>query len=342
MLAPLSLVTTLPRILTEPEDLRDELAAVVEDHLGAGVGIEDLEPLVGGASRELWSFDLVAGDERRACVLRRDPEGVGDPEGRRREWEVLRAAFDGGVPVPEPLWFVESDEGAGFVMERLEGEAIARRLLRDDRYATARERLTGQLAAAAARTHAIPLEEVPSVEVPAGAPAETAIAALAAELDRIGEPHPALELGLRWLRRHLPEPVAPGLVHGDFRTGNFLVGEEGLVAALDWELCHAGDPAEDLGWLCIRSWRFGADEHPVGGFGSRDELLAAYAAAGGREVTRDELRFWEVFGNVRWGVICLVQADAHLSGAVQSLERAAIGRRTCEPEWDLLAMIGEG
>jgi aminoglycoside phosphotransferase (APT) family kinase protein len=328
--------------LTEPGELRDELAAVVEEDLGAGVRIEDLAPLVGGASRELWSFDLVVGEERRACVLRRDPEGAGDPSGRRREWEVLRAAFDAGVPVPEPLWFVDGASGTGFVMERLQGEAIARRLLRDDRYETARGRLTGQVAAAAARIHRIPLDELPSVEVPPGPPVEAAIGALEAELDRIGEPHPALELGLRWLRRNLPEPVEAGLVHGDFRTGNFLVDEEGLVAALDWELCHAGDPAEDLGWLCIRSWRFGADARPAGGFGSRDELLEAYTAAGGRRVTREDLRFWEVFGNVRWGVICLVQADAHLSGAVQSLERAAIGRRTCEPEWDLLAMIGEG
>jgi aminoglycoside phosphotransferase (APT) family kinase protein len=327
--------------LTELEELREELARVVEEDLGAGVRIEGLEPLVGGASRELWSFDLVAGDEHRVCVLRRDPEGVGDPAGRRREWDVLRAAHDHGVPVPEPLWFVESDKGAGFVMERLEGEAIARRLLRDDRYGGARERLTAQLGQAAARTHSIPLADAPSLEALQDAPAEAAVTALEAELDRIGEPHPALELGLRWLRRHLPEPAPPGLVHGDFRTGNFLVDQQGLVAVLDWELCHAGDPAEDLGWLCIRSWRFGADDHPAGGFGSRDELLEAYAAAGGREVTREELRFWEAFGNVRWGVICLVQADAHLSGAVQSLERAAIGRRTCEPEWDLLAMIAE-
>ena len=327
--------------MTEPGALRDVLADVVEEHLGAGVRVEGLEPLVGGASRELWSFDLVAGDERRGCVLRRDPAGVEDPAGRRREWEVLRAAHDHGVPVPEPLWFVESDEGAGFVMERLEGEAIARRLLRDERFAVARERLTGQLGAAMAAVHAISLAEVPSLKAPDGHPAEAAVDALEAELDRAGEPHPALELGLRWLRRNLPEPVKPGLVHGDFRTGNFLVDEDGLVAALDWELCHAGDPAEDLGWMCIRSWRFGADERPAGGFGSRDELLEAYAAAGGRDVTREELRFWEAFGNVRWGVICLVQADAHLSGAVRSLERAAIGRRTCEPEWDLLAMIGK-
>ena len=325
--------------MTEPEELRDELAAVVEEHLGAGVRIEGLAPLVGGASRELWSFDLVAGDERRPAVLRRDPAGVGDSAGRRREWEVLRAAHDHGVPVPEPMWFVESADGGGFVMERLEGEAIPRRLMRDERFAGARERLTAQLAEAAATVHAVPLAELPGLDVPGQAPAEAAIVGLEAELGRIGEPHPALELGLRWLRRNLPAPVEPALVHGDLRTGNFLVDEAGLVAVLDWELCHAGDPAEDLGWLCIRSWRHGQDDRPAGGFGSRAELLAAYAAAGGRHVTRDELRFWEVYGNVRWGVICLVQADVHLSGRQQSLERAAIGRRTCEPEWDLLAMI---
>ncbi|HEY8865520.1 MAG TPA: phosphotransferase family protein, partial [Solirubrobacteraceae bacterium] len=199
--------------------------------------------------------------------------------------------------------------------------------------------LTDALGAAAAAAHAVSLAEVPSLQIAGGAPAEVAIAGLEGELDRIGEPHPALELGLRWLRRNVPEPVAPGLVHGDFRLGNFLLDDDGLVGVLDWELCHAGDPLEDLGWLCIRSWRFGADRNPVAGCGSRDELLVAYAAAGGRKATREELRFWEVYGNVRWGVICLVQADVHLSGAQRSLERAAIGRRTCEPEWDLLAMV---
>ena len=109
---------------------------------------------------------------------------------------------------------------------------------------------------------------------------------------------------------------------------------------LDWELCHAGDPIEDLGWLCIRSWRFGNDDRPAAGVGTRERLRAAYAAAGGADVSAEELRFWEVFGNVRWGVICVLQAGVHLSGERPSLELAAIGRRTCEPEWDLLAMLG--
>jgi aminoglycoside phosphotransferase (APT) family kinase protein len=337
------------------EPLADLLAPGARERFGDAAAIERIERLVGGASGELWGFDVVdAAGARHALVLRRDPvaagegqgaggvSGADDRTGRVLELAILGAAHAHGVPVPEPLWAIagNAEGGGGYVMTRLGGEAIPRRLLRDERFATARERLVGQLAAAAAATHAVPLDAIPGLSHPDGDPAAAAIAALEAELDRIGEPHPALELGLRWLRSNLPDPATPALVHGDFRLGNVLVDEDGLAGLLDWELCHAGDPAEDLGWLCIRSWRFGNDDRPAAGLGTRAELLAAYRAAGGRTVTADDLRFWEVYGNVRWGVICLVQADVHLSGVQRSLERAAIGRRTCEPEWDLLAMIG--
>ena len=319
--------------MTGEEELRAALAARAAEHFGRPVEIEGPAPLLGGASRELWTFDALVEAERHELVARRDPAGVEDPEGRAREAEVLAAAGRHGVPAPALLWFAPD---TGLVMQRLQGEARPRRILAEDRFETARGRLVDELARAAAAIHAVPLDEVPLEPM---TPASS-LDGLEAELDRIGEPHPALELGLRWLRANLPDPVEPALVHGDFRMGNWLVDEAGLVAVLDWELCHAGDPAEDLGWLCIRSWRFGADVRAAAGLGTRDELLEAYAAAGGRPMSRDELRFWEVYGNVRWGVICLVQADAHLSGAMRSLERAAIGRRTAEPEWDLLAMIG--
>jgi aminoglycoside phosphotransferase (APT) family kinase protein len=324
--------------LSVEEDLSAALAVSATEHYGRPVEIDGPRPLLGGSSRELWAFDALVDAERHPLVLRRDPPGVEDPAAQGREAEALAAAGRHGVPVPVLLW---RQDGGGMVMQRLEGEAIARRILRDERYETARGRLVDDVARAAAALHAVPVWELPGLEPPAGHPAEAAVAALEAQLDRAGEPHPALELGLRWLRAHLPEPVAPALVHGDLRLSNLLVDESGLVAVLDWELCHLGDPAEDLGWLCIRSWRFGKDDRPAAGCGTRDELLAAYAAAGGREVTRQELRFWEAFGNVRWGLITRLQAGlaVDLIGARRSLEHAAIGRRTCEPEWDLLAMI---
>ena len=293
--------------------------------------VTGLQPLAGGSSRELWAFE--AGGRR--LVLRRDPPGDEAPERLARELEVLGACHRHGVPVPEPLVAVPARDGGGLVMERIDGEAIPRRILRDERFARARERLVADMGQAAAALHAVPLAELPALEPPAGSPALAALDSLEAELDRLGEPHPALELGLRWLRAEPPEPPRLTLVHGDFRLGNVIVDEDGLAAVVDWELTHLGDPVEDLGWICTRAWRFGNDDRPAAGLRSRADLIAAYGAP----VDRDALRWWEACGNLRWGVLCLMQADVHLSGRRRSLEQAAIGRRTCEPEWDLLAMV---
>ena len=155
----------------------------------------------------------------------------------------------------------------------------------------------------------------------------------------LGEARPALELGVRWLDRHRPAAGPRVTVHGDFRFGNFLVGPEGLRGVLDWELAHAGDPAEDIGWLCAPAWRFGGSDE-VGGFGSMEELLGSYAAAGGEAMDRDRVHWWQVHATVKWAVICSLQASAHLSGSTRSVELAAIGRRVCESEWDLFTLLG--
>jgi len=110
---------------------------------------------------------------------------------------------------------------------------------------------------------------------------------------------------------------------------------------LDWERAHLGVPIEDLGWYCVRAWRFGSPS-PAGGMGSREELLEGYAAAGGGPVEPEALRWWEVLGTLKWGLICIVQAQGHLSGASRSVELATIGRRVCENEWDLLALLPGG
>jgi aminoglycoside phosphotransferase (APT) family kinase protein len=170
-------------------------------------------------------------------------------------------------------------------------------------------------------------------------PALEEIAEWERQLDEIGEALPATELGLRWLRANAPDPAEPRLVHGDFRLGNFIVNEKGLTAVIDWELSHLGDPVEDIGWLCIRSWRFGNDDRPVAGVGSLDEFVSAYESAGGARVDRDRVRYWEVFGNFKWAVICARQAHDHLTGIRRSHELASLGRRICEPEWDMLELI---
>jgi aminoglycoside phosphotransferase (APT) family kinase protein len=322
-------------------ELAERLASYLAGRLRRPVRVSGLTRLPGGASRETWAFDANVDGRQLPLVLRRDPRGR--PRGRdcTHEMRLLRVAAAAGVPVPPARWGESGHQvlGAPFlVMDRVAGETIPRRILREATLAAARDRLVAQCAAALARVHAVPLDALEFLGEP-----QTPLQLVAGQqevLDAMGEPHPVFELALRWLRERAPAGRRPGLVHGDFRVGNVIVGPEGLRAVLDWELAHAGDQAEDLGWFCVRAWRFGQDHLPAGGMGTREELLDAYRAAGGLAVDPADLRYWEVYGTLRWGVMCVIQASVHLGGAVRSVELAAIGRRPCEMEWALLELIG--
>jgi aminoglycoside phosphotransferase (APT) family kinase protein len=302
--------------------------------LVGGRPVEELVRLTGGASRATWRCRV--GDER-LVVQRQRPEAERDMSVEAR---VLAAAAEAGVPVPELVAVVPADhdpEGvATLVTRQVDGETIARRILRDERFAVARAALTGQLGRALARLHTIDPATVPGVE------SDDPLDEYRARLDEIGEPHPAFELGFRWLERNRSDAgrSASAVVHGDFRLGNLIVDEGGLAAVIDWELVHRGDPIEDLGWLCVPTWRFGSSL-PAAGVGARDDLLAAYADESGADVDPDALRWWEIAGILKWGIICVMQADTHRSGVQRSHELAAIGRRVCETEHDLfLALDG--
>src|SRR5215472_11173930 len=321
-------------------DLARRLAGYLSTQLGADVRVSGLAQLPGGASRETWAFDAEVDGRRLPLVLRRDPPGRPGNRDYAHELRLLRAAAAAGVPVPAARWGESSAGvlGAPFVvMERVEGETIPRRILREPSLGPARDRLVGQCAAALAAVHRIARDGLDFLGEPQ-TPGQL-VASQRETLDALGEPHPVFELALRWLAERSPAPRPPAVVHGDFRIGNVIVAADGLRAVLDWELAHAGDPAEDLGWFCVRAWRFGRDGLPAGGLGSREELLAAYRAAGGAEVDAEDLRYWEVYGTLRWGVMCVIQASVHLSGAVRSVELAAIGRRACEMEWALLELV---
>ncbi|MDP1821062.1 MAG: phosphotransferase family protein [Acidimicrobiales bacterium] len=323
---------------TATDDLAERLERLLTAH-GVDGTVVDLQRLSGGASRETWSFAVVAAAARRPMILQWLRSGtVSGGPGMPGEAALIRAAAARSVPVPT---VVADDDGSGalgaptIVMDRLEGETIARKLLRDDDWASARGVLVGQAGAALAGIHRIPVEDAPAMRDADQLEEMRSLLAL------VDVPVPAFELGVRWLAAHRPPDTRRAVVHGDFRLGNLLVGTDGLRGVLDWELAHIGDPAEDLGWFCVRAWRFGSPL-PAGGLGSREELLGAYEAAGGDCVDVASLRWWEVLGTLKWGLICIVQSQGHLSGASRSVELATIGRRTCENEWDLLALLPGG
>jgi aminoglycoside phosphotransferase (APT) family kinase protein len=317
-------------------DLQAALVRLLGRVLGVdGVRVEGLRRLSGGASRETWSFMAVSPEGgTRALILRRDPPDA-PKEGMGLEARLLAAAATGKVPVPAVLASSDDAEAVGspfLLMEHVDGETIPRKILREAAFDQVRPRLAGQCGEILARLHAVDPEQVEGLE------GGDQLARYREVLDELGEPHPAFELAFRWLEGNRPPPGPETIVHGDFRHGNLIIGPDRVRAVIDWELGHRGDPMEDLGWLCVKAWRFGK-EPPVGGFGSYEQLIDGYEGAGGRPVDRDGLRWWETFGVLRWGIICMMQANTHTSGTTRSVELAAIGRRVCENEWDLLDML---
>ncbi len=326
-------------------DLSERLARVLR------AKVEGLVRLSGGASREIWSFDTVepATGTRRELILRRDPtysqRGPGAPNstaedaGMELEARLLNAAARAGVPVPAVRAAGPASADrlvTGYlVMDRIAGQTIARKILRDPEYATARTVLASQCGAALAKLHSIDPASVRGLE--ATQPVERYRTIYNELSSLLGYRSQVFEFALSWLDAN-PLTARPStVVHGDFRLGNLIVDASGLASVLDWELAHTGDPMEDLGWLCVKAWRFGGAGE-VAGVGSIDELLAAYAQAGGN-ADRDALNWWIVCGTLMWGVMCMMQANAHLSGSAQSVELAAIGRRVAEQEHDLLLLL---
>ena len=298
---------------SDPRVLADLLAGRLTEVLGQPAGVADVRRLTGGASRETWAFTALLGQGApRRLVLRRDPPGTGRPEGMALEARVLAVAARAGVAVP-PLLDAGTDPavvGSPYlIMDHVDGETIARRLLRDPQYERARAGLAAELGRTLARIHAIAPEAVP------GLAADEPLEGLRAAYGELGEPLPTVEIALKWLERHRPDDVAPTVVHGDFRTGNLIIDPTGLRAVLDWERVHSGDPREDLGWLCVKCWRFGSP-HPVGGFGSVAELLRVCGGRGhaprprGRAMVAD-LRHRELGGGLPHnGGTASVRADA--------------------------------
>jgi len=292
--------------------------------------------LSGGASLETWSFDL---DDGTPLILRRRPDGAAMRETAlplASEAALIRAADQAGAPAPCVVHVCAPEDALGeaYVMRRLEGETLGRRIVRDEAFADVRPSLARRCGEVLARIHAVPTEALPDL---ATSDARGELARYEAIYRELGAQRPILEAAFRWLEAIAPPPPErPVLVHGDFRNGNLMIHPKGgLVGVLDWELAHLGDPAEDLGWICVNSWRFGEWRKPVGGFGDYAGLLAGH----GGGIDLDRVRFWQALGSLKWGVMCLMMHQSFASGQDRSIERAMIGRRTSETEIDLVALM---
>lgn len=322
----------------------EAIAATLSDIFAAPVDPGRVKLLAGGASKEAWAVDVVLDGGATVKVLVRRAAGGAiykEALSLKEEYAVLKAARESGVMVPKPFAYVPDVAGReALVMERLEGETIGRRVVKRPELASARARLPIEMAEQLAKIHSIPKEALAFLPGPRQAPAAQALVTqLYEQLDDLDEPHPAIELGLLWLRERAVRDHGIVVVHGDFRVGNLVVNEAGLVGVLDWEFAHFGDPAEDLGWPLVKAWRFGNAGKRLGGIGEVEPFLDHYNRLTGRDIQAEELYFWEILGNVRWAIGALAQARRHLSGQERSVELAILGRLASEVEHEILQLI---
>jgi aminoglycoside phosphotransferase (APT) family kinase protein len=321
-------------------DELDDIRQAVRRRFGDTAEIANVVvPTLGGVNRTVI-FDLVQGASTRRLVSRQETYQAEDSPflSPSLQFRVTQVAFAEGVPVAEPIFEYDTADGMGngFVTAFVAGETMPQRIFRTAD-TNARLAIAIDLARLLARLHAIDVGKVGFLE---GIPDSVDVVGNYLRLfDSYAEAHPAIELGFRWLERNRPSAGRRCLVHGDFRNGNFMISSGHVSAALDWECAHIGQGVEDFGWLCVRSWRFGQVDLPVGGFAKREPVYAAYAAEGGDPIDPEAVRFWEIFGLVRWAIYNVMQAYAHVARGRRGVAFAAMGRNTSLVEYELLMTL---
>ena len=322
--------------------MTEDLGNILKEKL-ANTSIEgeivNLEPLTGGASKEIWKFEVNANGKSDRYILRRG-SGVEGPLAIKTsdEAKIQKTVRKLGAQVPEIIAVSSLDEelGDAYIMKFVDGESIARKILRDEEYKNTLPKLAFECGQSIAKIHQADINEFPFL------PSKTVfeqINDLYQTYVSFNQPSPVFEYTHLWLKKQNFGEINDALVHGDFRLGNIIVDKDGLKSVIDWELAHIGNPLQDLGWICGNSWRFGNTDKVVGGFGDLADLLKGYNSVSNYQVDENMVKAWQVFGTFRWGVICLIQASAHLTGSVNSVEKAAIGRRVSETEIDIVDLL---
>jgi len=326
------------------DEIESSLNRLVQNFSPNHGSIKSLTRLSGGASQEIWAFALDIGEKiAPRYILRRAPGGkrpdVTDHTlPLSTEAKLLQAAGKAGIAVPHVAYICSPEDGLGdaFIMTFVAGETIARKIQRDEAYEAARSGFAAACGRALAAIHQIDPASLPDLPVSGGLDQIVRYEEIYLNMSL---PRPVFALAFQWLKNNAPASGQQRLVHGDFRLGNLMVNQSGLCAVLDWELAHLGDPREDIGWICVNSWRFGQREKRVGGLGDLEVFLNAYKDAGGQAFTPSEIDWWEMLGTLKWGIMCMIMYQTYKTGADVSVEKAAIGRRVSETEIDLILLL---
>ncbi len=327
----------------------DRLTGVLSKSIDGFHAMISCSRLSGGASQETYRIKVETNQGAKQLAMRRSIGGMGEAAvmglpGLLVEAELFRHARNAGVPEPEVFYVTQPEDGLGeaFIMEWLDGETLGSRIVRSGAFEKIRPRLAYECGRILARIHAIDLEKTGLNKVLATVDPESLVDLSWMQYQGYKTPQPMIDYAARWLKDNLPRTTRKTLVHSDFRNGNIMFSPEGVLAVLDWEIAHIGDPMRDLGWICTNSWRFGRSDLPVGGFGTYEDLFRGYEDESGIKVDPAHVKFWEVFGSFWWAVGCLTMVERFRNGPDRTVERPGIGRRTSECQVDCVNLLIPG
>lgn len=331
------------------QDLEQRLGELLPRVVDNCTALAKLERLSGGASQETYRITIDTLDGVSTLAMRRAAGGeegeiTAQHPGLAAEAKLMQVARAHGVPEPEIYHVLQPEDGmgAGFIMQWLDGEALGARIVKAPELDIVRPKLAHLFGETLARIHSIDLVTTKLDHHLQHQSPEEYVRQTWERYQALDTPQPMIDFTAQWLLANLPASYTPSLVHNDFRNGNVMVDQNGIVAVLDWEVAHIGDPMRDLGWMLTHSWRFGRAHLPVGGFGEVADFFAGYEGVSGQSVDHQAVKFWQVFGSFWWAVGCLGMAEHYRNGPDQSVERPGIGRRSSECQIDCVNLLIPG
>lgn len=329
-------------------EFESKLEKVLVKHIAGCSKLVSAERLSGGIAQETYRLSIIVGGNQKPLALRRAAGGEyvkpsADHPGIPVEALLMKCAREAGVPEPEVHYVLTGDDdlGDGFIMEWLDGEALGARIVRSDQFKDIRPKLAYECGRILAKIHRIDLKRSGLDRKLAVIPPDEFVDQTWERYKQYHTPQPMIDYTARWLKENLPGNSESTLVHNEFRNGNIMISAEKVIAVLDWEAAHIGDPMRDLGWLCTNSWRYNSDK-PVGGFGDYQDLFRGYEDESGKRIDAEQVKFWEVFGSFWWAVVSLGLVHRHRTGLDKSVEQPAAGRRSSESQVDCVNLIIAG
>jgi aminoglycoside phosphotransferase (APT) family kinase protein len=304
------------------DDISERLARYLSLHLATDVAVSGLARIPGGASRETYRFRARYDGQERGLILRRDPPASLIETERSAEFRAYRAFHALGLPVPEPIALeleTKALDRPFFIMEEVEN-CTTGSILSPDPYGAHRDKVGEQFFRtlghiARADPQALGLSDFDGARERADCWRHELQRWEAVIAEDEIEPQPIARAAIRWLRRNPPPPAQKiCVVHGDYRTGNFLVDGDGEIRAiLDWEMAHLGDPLEDLGWALDPLWSHGDPSRPAGTI-ARDAALRIWEHESGLKVDPAALAWWEIFASLKGAAIWISAAKEYAQG----------------------------